>query len=126
MSSRVLSICLCALLFFGCSHLKKGFLVLRGNPFPEKDIEALLRGKDVFVTHCSQCHGATGAGDRQKLPVPLPNFTNSTYNKSLSLIAANVTYGKREWMPSFRDTLSERDIWYVSRFIYSLRESSKK
>ncbi len=116
------------LLICGCSHIQKGLLVLSGNPYV---VDSAFReeGRVVFTKRCGSCHGLSGRGDgdaSRGLEARLPNFADGTYTKSLSLIAGNVTYGKRQEMPAFKAVLSDREIWAVAAFIENLAQQASK
>ncbi|MEC3880359.1 c-type cytochrome [Parapedobacter sp. 10938] len=71
-----------------------------------------VNGKDVYTTHCQNCHGANGEG-LGKLYPPLTDSTFlSTHREQLACI---VKYGKAE-MPA-NPTLSPIEIAYVLTYI---------
>ena len=121
-------IILCVHIFWGCSHLQRGLMAAKGSPFSESELSQEL-GKSVFEEHCARCHGTTGMGDRDYsmlINTNIPDFTDGSYSKSLGITAANITYGKRDKMPAFNNTLSEREIWSVATFILSLNPDTRK
>lgn len=119
---------LLTLLLIGCSHLKKGIMAFEDNPFAN-DPKKISKGRLVYATNCAICHGNSGHGDGPGLTALTtlpPDFTQAGFDKSLGLIAANITYGKGCDMPSFRAVLSEKEIWDVSSYIKSLMDTKNK
>ena len=95
------------------------------NPLP-LEREVVGRGKTLFRTHCSPCHGQAGRGDG-------PAAANLN-PKPADLTSSHVddhADGDMFWwlhhgiagsaMPAFKDTLSDVERWELIRFIRSLR-----
>ncbi len=114
----------CVLLFLcSCSHVQRAYMAVLGNPY-EDDSQYAQTGERVYEMHCLRCHGKAGKGDGPEFTekmANIPNFNDGTYEKSLGLTAANIYYGKRE-MPAFGETLSEREVWAVARYLRTLDE----
>ncbi|MCB0352659.1 MAG: cytochrome c [Bdellovibrionales bacterium] len=126
MRKRLLGVAFLLLFFPACSHVQKTVMAVSGNPY-EGSSDLLPLGEATYKSHCTRCHGMTGLGDgpdSSTLTVALPNFSDGSYDKSLGLVAGNITYGKREEMPAFQDQLSEKEIWSVASYIQSLRQKT--
>jgi len=122
----VLILILVFLLFMSssCSHIKKLAWAVATNPY-KKDKLSPDRGRKVYQKNCLSCHGenADGKGDVAKtLKVHPAHLVNDAKEHSDSVFAAHVAYGKSgsDEMPSFAEILSEKEIWDVTNYIYSL------
>ncbi len=85
-----------------------------GTPAPEVTVDdpVLMEGRDVYVQHCTACHGATGGGGRgsklnegrleQRIPDPAVQIELITNGRSS--------------MPSFGGRLTEAEIEAVVRY----------
>ena len=92
------------------------------NPFAGQ-VELLSKGKDEFMTLCSQCHGDEGEGDGPAAKRAGVDPTN--------LLVSKLTVGERfevikdgvtgTLMPSFGAALSSRQMWSLVSFLESLR-----
>lgn len=97
--------------------------------------ESIERGKEVFKkAKCWECHGMSGRGDGQKsfdrkddwgFPIRIRNVTlpwkikSGTEVEDIFMRFSTGINGTP--MPSFVDTLSEEDRWYLANFIKSLQ-----
>ena len=120
--SHIVVFLVVTLLLSCCSHIKKANMAAWGSPYEENQ-EYLNIGQAVFNQQCSQCHGNSGKGNGADLPTnspPPPNFTDGSYSKSLGLVAANIKYGKREFMPAFKGKLTDKEIWSVAMYVRAL------
>lgn len=85
-----------------------------GTPAPEVTVDdpVLIEGRELYVQHCSACHGSTGGGGRGsklnegRLEQRIPDPANQI---------AIVTNG-RSSMPSFSGKLTEAEIEAVVRY----------
>lgn len=90
---------------------------------------AAYRGQRIFTEHCTQCHGEQGQGDgpiAKQAPVPPPDFTDPTFveNRSPQEIYDFIANGSVEnLMPSWKDSLSESEIWDAAAYVWSLHLS---
>lgn len=98
------------------------------NPLPLES-EVVVRGKTLFQTHCSVCHGQAGRGDGPAAAGLNPQPADLT-----SAHVDDHTDGDMFWwlnygiagsaMPDFKDTLSDIERWELIRFIRSLRHGA--
>lgn len=91
-------------------------------PYP-LDATAAARGRVVFATHCTPCHGPEGRGDgpvSAKFP-PAPNLRHTSIcNRSDGFIYGTLTAGGRA-MPTMREGTSSRERWDAVAFVRSLQ-----
>ncbi len=97
--------------------------------------KAVEKGKSIFITHCSLCHGLSGKGDGPyivsqrkkdpKHPKP-PDFTDANFVQTLSETEISDTIykggghaGKSDVMPSWWKSLSKQDIKNLTAYIKS-------
>jgi mono/diheme cytochrome c family protein len=97
------------------------------NPVPSTP-ESLAAGGDLFKDNCVLCHGDKGKGDGlagRSSKVPPANFTDA------KLMGAE-TDGSLFWkisegrgpMPSWKDTLSEKERWELVNYIRKLNKDA--
>ena len=93
------------------------------NPIPLTD-ENLRSGIRLFAENCSVCHG-TAKGDKQASPIAKglyqkpPQFgSEGVEDDTEGLSFWKVKHGIRlTGMPSFRETLSDQQIWTIALFL---------
>ena len=92
------------------------------------DAKVLATGKTVFKNKCEKCHGPNGRGDG---PDADPDHREDMDLTSAARAAKNpegvmfykVSNGrKKPKMPSFKDELTEQQIWSVVAYAQSLRK----
>ena len=99
------------------------------NPFPPTP-ETLTEGEQLFTDNCVLCHGEKGLGDgpgAKTIKVKPANFTDA------KLMAAE-TDGSLFWkmsngrgpMPSWKDTLSDKERWELVGYIRKLGKDAAK
>ena len=96
----------------------------RQNPTPLNDV-SVSRGKEIYLENCAYCHGDTIKG--------LSSSTTGLQKDTPDLIQRLKTHtdGDFHWkiqngrdeMPSFKEDLSEKEIWDVINFIRSMGNS---
>ena len=99
----------------------------RVNPI-KSDQASLDRGKQVFMTNCTSCHGATAKGDGPVSANLNPKPTN------LTIMAGNHPDGDFEWkiangrgsMPAWKTVLNENQRWDVVNYIQALENPNGK
>jgi hypothetical protein len=83
-------------------------------------------GMQLFNLNCMSCHGTPGKGNFQHLiPPPGDPATEKIQHNSDGEIFYKVTEGKSP-MPSFKNTLSTKDIWNIISYIRSFNHSYKQ
>jgi mono/diheme cytochrome c family protein len=99
----------------------------RTNPLP-KDEGTIRAGRGLYEKHCLSCHGSTGEGNgpqAKNLEHPPPEFAQ---------VARTQTDGELFWktaegggqMPSYRESLTEKELWQVVRYLRLLPGLQKK
>ncbi len=98
--------------FVGAVVMVGGACVGTRAPEVTVDDPVLIEGRDVYIRHCSACHGATGGGGRgsklnegrveQRIPDPADQIELVTNGRSS--------------MPSFSGRLTEAEIEAVVRY----------
>jgi len=95
------------------------------NPYPHSR-EVLARGHAVFVTFCSPCHGAMGAGDGPVIP-KFPNPPSYTSTRLLTMADGQmfhtITRGT-SIMPSYAAQIAPEDRWKVIHWIRELQSNT--
>ena len=69
-------------------------------------------GKRLFFERCAGCHGVLRGGATGK-----PLTTDITLQRGTDTLNATITYGTTGGMPSFEDTLSEKEIDILARYL---------
>jgi mono/diheme cytochrome c family protein len=99
------------------------------NPFPPTQ-ETLAEGEQLFTDNCVLCHGEKGMGDgpgAKTIKVKPANFTDAK-------LMAMETDGSLFWkmsngrgpMPSWKDTLSDKERWELVGYIRKLTKDAAK
>jgi mono/diheme cytochrome c family protein len=99
------------------------------NPVPSTP-ESLAAAQDLFTDNCVLCHGEKGMGDgpgAKAIKVKPANFTDA------KMMAAE-TDGSLFWkmtngrgpMPSWKDTLSDKERWELVDYIRKLTKDAAK
>jgi mono/diheme cytochrome c family protein len=94
------------------------------SPDPEK-------GATVYDQWCINCHGNSGLGDgieAENLPVVVPPISAIDIIHESNLVEWYTTVSQGhtdQFMPSFSSNLSDRDIWDVLSYIYSIGVPAK-
>lgn len=97
---------------------------------PEKPTpEVLARGKQVFTTFCTPCHGTLGAGDGPVSKRGMPGFPigapeNNAAKWTDGYIFHIVTYG-RGVMPSYASQIKQEDRWKAILYLRELQKNAK-
>ena len=97
----------------------------RENPV-RYDVESVSTGKALFEIHCQSCHGyyAEGTGIVGAVLNKMPaNLLRLSGKQSEGAFAWKIVEGRGE-MPSFRNQLTEKEIWYLVNFIASLENEA--
>ena len=98
------------------------------NPVPS-DAESVEAGKKLYQRHCAGCHGPQGKGDGSlALSGGTPSdLTDDTwdYGSTDGEIFVVIRDGVSSDMLSYKDKLTEKQIWQVVNFIRSLGPKSK-
>jgi mono/diheme cytochrome c family protein len=93
------------------------------NPVPRTP-EGLDRGRRIYDTYCTVCHGATGGGDgsvAQKFGYVPPLTLDMTRQRSDGYLYAIVRHG-RGIMPRYGDRIRDvNDRWLVVNYVRSLQ-----
>lgn len=76
---------------------------------------AVISGIEVYKTSCSECHGENGAGTKKGISL----ISGHALHHSRAEHIKQVTDGKRDKMPAFRDKLTPEQIDAVVEYIRS-------
>ena len=95
----------------------------RKNPLNAADVN-LSATKQLYVDHCSNCHGDTGKGDGSEAMMYDPTPSDLTDAGKMSKLTDGEIYFQitegRKPMPSFRKRLTEDQRWQMVVFVRSL------
>ncbi len=98
--------------------------------FKDTPQAAMIRGKVVYMTYCTLCHGVTGAGDGRaaKIHNPRPaNFIKSElpieYFRMI-VPRGGEAMGRSSAMPAWGNQLTDEQINDVTTYAFSLRKSN--
>ena len=97
------------------------------NPL-KPDEKTLAAGKAVFKDKCQRCHGPGGLGDGPDADPDAAGDMDLTNAKRAERNPDGVVFYKvfngraRPKMPSFKDELSEEQIWQVITYVQTLRK----
>jgi mono/diheme cytochrome c family protein len=94
------------------------------SPYTTPDEAVLVRGKVVFDTQCTPCHGPEGAGNGPiigpgKFPFALPLNGAATAGRSDGYIYGVMTVG-RGLMPPYGEKITSLDRWAVVAYVRQL------
>ena len=99
------------------------------NPVPS-DAASIEEGKKLYGRHCASCHGPTGKGDGgMALSGGTPaNLTDETWDHGSTDgdIFVVIRDGTSTDMESYKEKLSEKQIWHLVNFIRSLGPKAAK
>lgn len=89
------------------------------------DLAAISDGKAIWVKDCKSCHGVKGLGDGTKaenIDISCGDFSSKEV-QSLSdgELFYKTTTGRKP-MPSFKEKLSDSEIWAVVAYIRTLKK----
>jgi putative copper export protein/mono/diheme cytochrome c family protein len=90
-----------------------------GNPVPQSP-ESVARGREIFISSCTQCHGESGRGDgplARTLPIPPANLYDHVPYHPDQFFFQVITNGLSGVMPAFGTQLSEEDRWHVLNYL---------
>ena len=87
--------------------------------------QVLARGKEIFETTCSPCHGLKGRGDGSVVHLlqhkPANLMTGVSKNLPDGYIYGYIRNGGI-WMPSYDDAMSSKERWEVVVYLRSLEK----
>lgn len=84
-------------------------------------------GKEIYTQNCAYCHGDNAKGlsaESTGLQKDTPNLIQGLKNHTDGDFFWKIQNG-RDAMPSFKEDLSENDIWHVINYIKSLKKSKR-
>jgi mono/diheme cytochrome c family protein len=115
-----------------------------GGPAPQSDEDelqdamnpaqqgrlTLVRGRELYVIHCSPCHGDTGRGDGPVAAVlseKTPDLTDAKVQTELTdggMVHVIATGTMSEVMPSFSADIALEDRWILVRYLRSIAQGA--
>ena len=93
------------------------------NPIAMNQV-SVNHGKEIFMQYCAYCHGDSAKGLDAKatgLKQNTPNLLWRLQNHTEGDFHWKIISGKDE-MPSFKEDLSEKDIWSLINYLKTLKE----
>ena len=83
------------------------------------DSRIAAKGKQVFTTYCTVCHGADGKGNHD---LGAPDLTNDIwlYGGSQKSIIETITNGRNGMMPPHKNFLGDAKVHLLAAYVYSL------
>lgn len=91
------------------------------NPIPSTETSQ-SKGKEIYLDNCAYCHAENALGlskDYTSLPMDTPNLIIRLKNHTEGDFFWKIQNGRGR-MPSFKEDLSDQDIWDIINFINSL------
>lgn len=88
------------------------------NPITTDD-ESVARGKELFLDNCAACHGDKAKGltaDEAGLEKSTPNLPQRLSSHTDGDFFWKIQHGRGD-MPSFKESLSSKEIWDIINFI---------
>jgi mono/diheme cytochrome c family protein len=92
------------------------------------DEKTLATGRAIFKDKCQRCHGPGGLGDGPDSDPDSREYMDLTNPERADRNVDGVVYYKvlngrrRPKMPTFKDELTEQQIWAVVTYVQSLRK----
>jgi len=86
--------------------------------------DSVSSGKEIYTQNCAYCHGDNARGlssESTGFQKDTPNLIQGLKNHSDGDFYWKIQNGKDE-MPSFKEDLSENDIWNIINYIKSLEK----
>lgn len=113
---------------------RKQHVIMRGIPAPYASVRdplpdnraKLRRGRMLFDSHCTGCHGWTGQGSGPEAfalvpaPADLEWLARTPKQRSEPYMYWSIAEGGRQFesdMPAFKDRLSKKDMWAVIAYV---------
>ena len=100
-----------------------GVVLSRQNPL-KANLDAAKEGKKIYVNHCGSCHGDKGKGDGIASsacnPKPADHTSDYVQNEVDASLYWKISEG-RGAMPSFKNALTEDEIWKIINYIRTLK-----
>lgn len=98
------------------------------NPVPATP-DSLTEGQQLFTDNCVLCHGEKGVGDgpgAKAIKVKPANFTDAkVQGETDGSLYWKMTNGRGP-MPSWKDTLTDKERWELVNYIRKLGKDAKK
>jgi putative copper resistance protein D len=99
------------------------------NPIPA-DTASIEEGRKLYQRHCASCHGATGKGDgSMALAGGTPaNLTDETWDHGSTdgEVFVVIRDGTSSDMESYKDRLTDKQMWQLVNYIRSLGPKPEK
>ncbi len=95
------------------------------SPIKTGDATAIAAGKAIWGTNCKSCHGIKGLGDgskAEKIDISCGDFSSKEFQ---SLSDGDMFYKTkigRKPMPSFKEKLSDTELWQVVAFMRTMKK----
>lgn len=89
------------------------------------EIKSVTEGEGLFMDNCAACHGKNATGlkpEKTGLQKNTPNLIKRLASHSDGDFFWKIRNGREE-MPSFKDSLSEIEIWHLINFVKSKSQS---
>lgn len=86
---------------------------------PDRDAEAVARGKEIYAAECASCHGENAKGLRE---FGAPNLTDAIwfYGGDKETIVRTISKGRANVMPAWVDRLDDATIRQLTLYVHSL------
>lgn len=120
---RIAAITMLAVVAIGVTYRDLLAAAIASSPTPPT-AESIARGRALWAQHCALCHGETGRGDGpaaanlKERPDDLSTIAPSPIFPD-GVVAYRIAHGT-EFMPAWKATLNDGQIWDLVHFIRSL------
>lgn len=90
------------------------------------DVQADLdKGKDIYATNCSVCHGAEGKGMPMLGAPDLTSPAGWIYGTSMAQLQQTIRYGRNGQMPAQEPYLGADKVHILAAYVYSLSQQAE-
>jgi cytochrome c oxidase cbb3-type subunit 3 len=99
---------------------------LDGRALPEGTKADAAKGKELFATNCTACHGPEGKGTPAMGAPDLTHPQAFIYGSSFAQLQQTIRYGRQGQMPAQQDIQGNDKVHLLAAYVYSLSQEGSK